>query len=193
VLDQILLHLQPGARVLVACAFALSGIVAITHWAIRHQKLSPFGAWARFVRQWSDPVLRPVEQRVVRAGGNPQDAPLWLVGVTVVAGLIVIALVDWLVGLIVSIYLTAQNGQLLALVVHLVFELLRLAIMIRVIASWINPSPYSRFMRVIGALTNWMIEPIRRIIPSLGMIDISPMIAYFVLLFVEPTVMRLLF
>jgi YggT family protein len=193
VFEQIMLELQPGARVLVACAFCVSLVVAATHWAVRHKTLSPFGAWPRFVRSWSDPLLRPVERRVVRAGGNPQDAPLWLVGVTVIAGLIVLALVGWVYDFILSVYFTAQNGQLLALVVHLVFELLKFAIIARAIASWFNPSPYSRVMRILHALTDWMLDPIRRIIPSMGMVDISPLIAYLVLSFVEPTVMRLLF
>ena len=191
--EQLLLVIQPGVRIAVACAFLLSVIAALTHWAVRHQKINAFGGWAKFVRGWSDPLLRPVERRVVRAGGNPQDAPLWLVGVVVVAGLVVIALVDQLLGLLVSIYLTAQSGQLLPLLVHLLFELLRLAIIVRVLASWVNPSPYSRFMRTVAVLTDWIIDPIRRIIPPLGMFDLSPLIAYFILSFVEPTVMRLLF
>ena len=45
-----------------------------------HRRINPFGAWPSLIRRASDPVLRPLERRVVRMGGNPQDAPLWLIG-----------------------------------------------------------------------------------------------------------------
>jgi uncharacterized protein YggT (Ycf19 family) len=31
------------------------------------------------------------------------------------------------------------------------------------------------------ALTDWIVDPIRRILPPLGMIDLSPLVAYFAL------------
>jgi YggT family protein len=35
-------------------------------------------------------------------------------------------------------------------------------------------------MRPVYFLTDWIVEPLRRIIPPLGMIDISPFVAWFV-------------
>jgi YggT family protein len=70
----------------IVVALLYVGIVALTHWAVRSRKLSPFGAWPRTVRRLSDPVLRPVEQRVIRAGGSPQTAPYWLLAVVVLGG-----------------------------------------------------------------------------------------------------------
>jgi YggT family protein len=37
-------------------------------------------------------------------------------------------------------------------------------------------------MRPVMALTNWLIEPIRRLLPPFGMFDLSPLVAYLVLL-----------
>ena len=34
----------------------------------------------------SDPVLLPLERRIFRAGGNPQNAPLWLLGIVIGGG-----------------------------------------------------------------------------------------------------------
>ena len=36
-------------------------------------------------------------------------------------------------------------------------------------------------MRPLVLLTDWIIEPIRRILPPIGMIDFSPMVAWLVL------------
>jgi YggT family protein len=189
-MDEIAVQLVYGVRFVVAGAFVLSVIVALTHWAVRKGSLNAFGGWARFTRQWSDPILRPLERRVVRSGGNPQDAPLWLVGVTVVGGLVLIGLMNWLIEFIYNMFQSARGGSLLVIVLHYTFEVLRLAIMIRVLSSWINVSPYSRFMRLIHGLTDWLVDPIRRILPPFGMLDFSPLVAYFVLYLAEELVMR---
>jgi YggT family protein len=191
--DVVAVILIEGARAFAAGAFLLSVIVALTHWGVRRGSIAPFGGWARFVRRWSDPVIIPLERRLVRSGANPQDAPIWLVGVAVVLGLIVVALADWLVGFIATLDASVRNGFLLAMLVHSIFELLMLAIMIRVIASWINASPYSLVMRIIHGMTDWLIDPIRRVVPTVGMFDISPLVAYFVLYLVEQMVMRAFF
>ena len=191
-MDEIAVQVVYGVRFLVAGAFVLSAIVALTHWAVRRGTLNAFGAWARVVRRWSDPILRPLERRLVRSGANPQDAPLWLVGVTVVAGLVLIGLVNWLLEFAFTMYQSARGGSLVVIVLHYTFSLLRLAIMVRVFASWLALSPYSRFMRLIHGLTDWLVEPIRRVLPAFGMFDFSPLVAYFVLYLAEQLVMRAL-
>lgn len=182
-----------GARLVAAGAFLLALIVALTHWAVRRGTLQAFGWWARFTRRWSDPIVVPLERRLIRAGANPQDAPAWLLAVTVVAALILVALVDWLIGFVASFFVGMQSGLIVPLVIHWIFQLLMLAIMIRVIASWLSLSPYNRFMRIVYALTDWLVDPIRRVVPTIGIFDISPLVAYFVLYIAEQLVMRAFF
>jgi YggT family protein len=191
--ESLLVDIVYGARILVAGAFACAMIVALTHWAVRRGLLSAFGGWARLVRRSSDPVVVPLERRLARAGANPQDAPIWLVGVVVVAGLAFIALINWLIGFIVSAYQSAESGFLVALLVHSLFEILMFAIMIRVIASWLSISPYARPMRIVDILTDWLIEPLHRVIPPIGIFDVTPIVAYFLLYVAEGVVMRGLF
>jgi YggT family protein len=191
--DSLLLDIVYGARILVAGAFACAMVVALTHWAVRRGSLSAFGGWARLVRRSSDPVVVPLERRLARAGANPQDAPIWLVGVVVVAGLAFIALINWLIGFIVSAYRSAESGFLVALLVHSVFEILMFAIMIRVIASWLSINPHAGPMRIVNILTDWLIEPLHRVIPPIGIFDVTPIVAYFLLYVAEGVVMRGLF
>jgi YggT family protein len=171
------------ARVLVVCALAYASAIGLTHWAVRSQRINPFGTWPRLVRRASDPVLRPLERRIVRAGGSPQDAPLWMVGIVVLGGLLLLTLLHWLAGVVVSLRITAHGGPraVAHLLVDAVFSLLMGAIFVRVIASWFGVSPYTRWMRPVIAATDWIIEPIRRVLPPLGMIDMSPMVAWLIL------------
>jgi YggT family protein len=171
----------------IVVALLYVGIVAVTHWAVRSRKLSPFGAWPRTVRRLSDPVLRPVEQRVIRAGGSPQSAPYWLLAVVVLGGLVLISLVRWSIGFTYSLGSLASaplRVQLLTLL-SWIFTILRFALIVRVIASWFGVSSYSKWMRPIVVLTDWILEPLRRVLPPFGPLDLSPLVAYFILWIAE--------
>jgi YggT family protein len=186
--------LEVVARILVVAALAYAAIVAGTAWAVRSRRMGPFGAWARFVRRTSDPVLRPLERRVVRAGGNPQDASLWLIAIVVAGGLIVISLIHWLVGFSFTMAALGQSGPRVwvRFAVSGLFSLLMLALFVRVIASWLGVSPYGGWMRPVMLATNWLVEPIRRIFPPVGMIDFSPMLAWLALWLARGVLLRML-
>jgi YggT family protein len=171
------------ARGIVVAALVYASIVALTHWAVRRRKIGPFGAWPRLVRRASDPVLLPLERRVIRFGGSPQDAPLWLLGIVIVGGLLLVSLTNWLLGMASSLgaLTSAQPRDWIRLLVGSAFTVVMAAIFIRVIASWFGIGPYRKWMRPLVILTDWIIEPIRRILPPMGMIDFSPMVAWLVL------------
>jgi len=182
------------ARVLVVAALVYASVVAFTHWAVRSRRITPFGAWPRFVRRLSDPVVVPLERRIVRAGGSPQDAPLWLLGVVVAGGLLLLTLVHWLAGFAATLGTLSESGPRAwaAFLVSGLFNVLMIALLIRVISSWFGISPYRPWMRPVMALTNWIIDPIRRILPPFGMIDFSPLVAWLVLTLVRGFVLSLL-
>jgi YggT family protein len=170
-------------RSLVIVALLYASIVALTSWAVRTRKINPFGAWPRAIRKLSDPVLLRLERRIIAAGGTPQSAPLWLVGLVIASGLVLLSLTHWVMGIATGISLAVSGGPRvwLRIFVSAVFTVLMTALLIRVIASWFGIGPYNRWMRPIVALTGWLIDPIRRMLPPFGMIDFSPMVAWLVL------------
>ena len=181
-------------RSIVIVALAYASVVALTHWAVRSRRISPFGFWPRFVRRISDPVILPLERRVLSSGGNPQNTPLWLLAVVIAGGLVLLSLTGWLLDTLVRLSWMAQSGprQWVQALVSSIFTILMAAILIRVIASWLGIGPYRRWMRPVVVLTDWLIEPIRRILPSFGMFDFSPMVAWLVLYIVRDFIVGLL-
>ncbi|HEY7634065.1 MAG TPA: YggT family protein [Gemmatimonadales bacterium] len=182
------------ARALVILALSYASIVALTYWAVRTRRINPFGAWPRFTRRISEPILLPLERRIIGAGGSPQDASLWLVGLVIVGGLLLLSLVHWLIGMAGTMVALTYAGPRawLRFVLGGVFTILMAAIFIRVVASWLGLSPYRRWMRPVMVLTDWLIEPIRRILPPFGMLDFSPMVAWLVLWVVRGFVMGMI-
>lgn len=117
------------------------------------------------------------------AGGSPQDAPLWLLGIVIAGGLLLLSLLSWVVGMSGNLAAMAYSGPRgwLRFLVSAGFSLVMLAIFIRVIASWFGIGPYRPWMRPLVLLTDWIIEPVRRVLPPMGMIDFSPMVAWLIL------------
>jgi YggT family protein len=183
-----------AVRVLVIIALLYASLVALTHWAVRNRRINPFGAWPRFIRRVSDPVILRLEKRIIGAGGSPQSAPYWLLGIVVAGGLVLMSLTAWLIDTVVRLAWMAQSGPRMWIesLVSFAFTVVMAAILIRVIASWLGIGPYRRWMRPVVALTSWIIEPISRILPPFGMFDFSPMVAWLVLYVARGFVLQLI-
>lgn len=181
-------QLVRGVRVAVFVAAIVVGVVALVDWLVRIRRISPFSGVARFFRRSVDPVMVPVERIVLRAGGQPAAAPWWTLVATVLGGLALILILEFVGGLLVQLLAAVQQPVLLPiLLVTWALKLVELALIVRVIASWLPISPYSTWIRWSYPLTNWLLVPLRRIIPPLGAIDITPVVAYLALAWVlEP-------
>lgn len=69
----------------------------------------------------------------------------------------------------------------------LAISLYVIVIIVRAILSWFNPSPYGPGMMFLTRITDPVLERIRRVLPLGGGVglDLSPIIAIFVLLFIK--------
>jgi len=183
-----------GTRVVVFAGFALAAVVAGTHWAVTRGHLTPFSAPARTVRRLGNPVVRPLERMLLSRGGNPASAPFALFWIALAGGLALLALVQWGLGLMLSLASSAASGPtgLLRFLVFGVFSVLKAALWIRVITSWFAISRYSRPMRIVYGLTDWLVEPVRRLLPPMGMFDFSPIVAYLMLWLAQGFLARIL-
>lgn len=183
-----------AVRYAVFAAFALAVLVAVAGWLVRTRRIPPFSTTSKTLRQFTDPVLRPIERRVVRGGGTPVQAGWWLVIGVAVVGVLVVSLTQWLLGAWYSLRGATLGGprNLMALGLAIAFDVLFFAIFARVIASWLGAFRYSRWMRPVYWLTDWLIEPIRRLLPPTGMLDLSPLVALIVLWLVKTLVFRIL-
>jgi YggT family protein len=161
-------------------------VIALVDWAVRTRRVSPFGPIGRFSRRAFDPLFRPVERRIVRAGGLPAHAPWWTLGIVVVGGLLLITLLDYLALVFANVmWGISTPGRFGVMLLSWTFGLFKLAIIVRVIASWIRISPYSRWIRWSYSLTEWMLAPLRRVIPTLGMVDVTPFVAYLIVVLLQ--------
>ena len=73
----------------------------------------------------------------------------------------------------------------LADVMHLALTLYMYMIIIRAVMSWINPNPHNGFVRFIHQATDPVLNRVRRYVPPIGGLDLSPVIVIFALIFLD--------
>lgn len=196
-MTQVLVALATLTAVLRSAFLALGvgfAVLAAVDWSARTRRLNPFGGIARFLRGSVDPRLSGIERQVVRAGGQPSTTPWWALIAFIVLALLFLAALDMLAGIVREIaYATNSGGTgYLYLMIRWAFAILRLALLVRVLSSWFPRAANSRWLRWSFGATEWMLRPLRRVIPSFGMVDITPIVAYFILQIAEGLVSRVL-
>ncbi|RLT42490.1 MAG: YggT family protein [Chloroflexi bacterium] len=77
----------------------------------------------------------------------------------------------------------------IAHIVGYLIQFLGYAILVRSLLSWFPIDRNGPVVQALAAVTDPVLDPLRRIIPPIGMIDITPMIAMIGLLFVGQRLM----
>jgi YggT family protein len=168
-------------RVAVFVIALVAAVIFLVDWLVRTRRIGPFNPVARTFRRVVQPALLPIEQRVIRAGGMPSNAPWWALIVVVLSGIVVIVVLQFVHR---ELYLATRYGAMGArglylLLVNWTFGILQLALIVRVIASWLRIAEWKVWIRWAVVLTEPILRPLRRLIPPLGMMDVTPLVAWF--------------
>jgi YggT family protein len=174
-------------RYAVLAAVVVAVAAAVGSWAVRTRRINPFSRVGRFSRRLSDLVVVPMETQLIRRGANPVNAGWWIAGIALAGGIALISLSEWLVtqALQVSAIAAAGPRGIVRLVIYYASQLVLLALIIRVFGSWFGVGRYTRWMRPVFLLTDWLVEPLRRVIPPFGIVDVTPLVAWLLLLLVR--------
>jgi len=169
---------------------AVAAICAVD-WAVRTRRINPFSKVARFFRGSIDPMMLPVERVVVRAGGTPSAASWWTLVAFALFGILLVSVLNFVGGILYQMVAMASlpANEAWRIPVGWLFDILRLALLVRVLSSWFPSWEYSKWIRWSYVLTDWMIRPLQRLVPRIGMFDISPIVAWLLLTLAEKVVL----
>ena len=81
----------------------------------------------------------------------------------------------------------------LIVLVRTLFELYSFVLLARVLISWIQLDPYNPIVRLLHQLTEPLLAPIRRLLPTAGLFDFSPIVGFIVIRLAEELVVAILF
>ena len=72
----------------------------------------------------------------------------------------------------------------LAYLVNIALTVVYWLILVRALISWVSPDPLNPVVQFLYRMTEPILEPIRRFLPNLP-IDLSPVIAFFAIIFLK--------
>ena len=75
--------------------------------------------------------------------------------------------------------------------VSLSFDVFIVALFIQAILSWVNPDPYHPVSTLLHTLTLPILRPIKKLVPTMGGLDLSTLIALIGLMFIKRVVLSL--
>jgi len=170
-----------------ATAIGAAGILLIVLRSIFiYADVNPFTWHARNVRRVTDPVINPVRRMLLAFRLDPAVAPFIVVILLILVLVLAVQFAGNLLNTVAGILYVVANrrpGGPSAIVGYLLFGFLglyTLAIFCRIILSWVGASYGSRLMRFLIQLTEPLLGPLRRYLPTVGMFDISPIVAFLI-------------
>ncbi|MCD9189148.1 MAG: YggT family protein [Pyrinomonadaceae bacterium] len=151
---------------------------------------NPFGAVGRFafkLKRATDRIVHPAAVVLAQFRIDTRIAPLISILVACVLGYFTLQLFAGVLGMIDGITLGVRNSSITFIVGHILVGFLTiysLLIVIRIVFSWVLSftHPVMRFLRKV---TDPILEPFRRMIPPLGVFDISAIIVLLLLNFLK--------
>ena len=146
--------------------------------------LNPFGWMSRSLRRLTDGFVGPVRGGLRGFGADPKFAPLVVILIAILLGYFVLQLVGTIGGTLLGVLQSVQSGAVITALGFILYGLLSiyiLLIIIRIVFSWAMISYTNRIMRFLVDVTEPLLGPLRRIIPPLGWMDISPIVAFLIL------------
>lgn len=82
-------------------------------------------------------------------------------------------------------FVFANLIEALATIVSYLLQIYMWVIIIRALISWVNPDPYNPIVRFLYQVTEPVLYPIRRRLPFMGGMDLSPIIVLLAILFLQ--------
>lgn len=163
--------------------YALTFMLRFLLQLVRADFYNPF---SQFLVKVTNPLVKPLRKIIPGIGGID-----WASMVVV----ILLMLAEFLlIGLLPKYSIPTPQGLIvlaLAETLSLLVNVFLFSIIIQAIISWINPGSYNPIIGLLHQLTAPLLNPIRRIMPPISGLDLSPMVAiialYLVtLLFIHP-------
>jgi YggT family protein len=152
-------------------ASVVAGVFLLRFW-MQAVRIRPPMSLAQFIYKLTDWLVHPLRKILPGFGGYDWAS---------LTGAFLIAVVSMTIDVWLASQLSVQTILLMSLVRFLqwIFYGLMGLIFIEVILSWVNPhAPLAPFVR---ALNQPLLHPLRRVIPTIGNVDLSPLVLLLIL------------
>ena len=163
-------HIGNAGTFLVETLFGIYILIVMLRLLLQWARADFYNPLSQFIVKATQPVLAPMRGTLPTVGGIDLACVFLLVVLQFAELWIITGILDHRVAAIALLVLSIAELLQLATYVFL------FSILIQVIMSWINPGSYNPMLGVLYSLNEPLLGPARRIVPSLGGLDLSPIV-----------------
>ena len=156
---------------LISTLFSLYILAVMLRFLLGMVRADFYNPISQFLVKITNPLLVPL-RKIIPGAGKVDVAAIILM---LVLQLIMLAIIVALRGVTPPLLslLLAAIGELVILAINIFL----FAIIVQVIISWVNPGSYNPVNGLLNSLTSPVMRPIRRLLPPMSGIDLSPLFA----------------
>jgi YggT family protein len=176
---------------IVICIITFTIVLMLLRIIMNSFDVNPFTWPAMTARRLSDPFIDPVKCGMRNVGVQPKYAPLITILLVILVGWFALQLLSGVLNTVAGVLLAVKASAIIAVIGYVLYGLLALyglLIFIRIIFSWGAISHSNRVMRMLVNITDPLLVPLRRMIPPVGMFDISPIVAFIIVWLLQAAV-----
>jgi YggT family protein len=147
----------------------------------------------QFAVRATQPLLKPLRRVIPSLFGLDMSSLV----LAILVQMVLMALTLWLAVGAIDIYGAGTGGAVLQLLIWAIIGVTGLflniffyALIISVILSWVAPGSHNPGAELVNQITEPLLAPLRRMLPSMGGLDISPILAFMILKLIDMLVIN---
>ncbi len=172
-------YLTQPAIFLVQVLFGLYATLVVLRFLLQLTRADFYNPLSQFIVKATKPLLNPLRRVIPGVSGLDIASLILAWFVLAVEQLAILGLAG------VGFQPVAASLLAIPELVSLIINIFLFAILIGVIISWINPGSYNPVVSLIHSLTEPLLAPVRRRMPDMGGLDLSPMVVMLGLVVLE--------
>ena len=163
--------MQSPFQLLIETIFDLYIMVILLRFFLQLFRADFYNPLSQFVVRATNPVLKPLRKIIPGLGGIDISSLVFAFIVSLIKLSLLYTILSNTFPSVAQLIIISL-AELLSQTANLLFWL----VLVRVLMSWINPGVHNPIVAVIYQLTEPLMAPLRRIIPPMGGLDLTPII-----------------
>ncbi|WP_313514637.1 YggT family protein [Pseudomonas sp.] len=161
-------------------------LIVLLRFILQMVRADFYNPMSQFIVRATQPLLRPLRKVIPGFGGVDLASLVLAILVQMLLMVITLVLMGYGVGgFLLQVLIWAIIG-----VTSLFMKVFFFALIISVILSWVAPGTHNPAAELVNQICEPLLSPIRRILPNLGGLDLSPIFAFIALNLIDMLVIN---
>lgn len=184
-------YLLSPLTLIINTLFDLYILLVLLRFLLQMLRADFYNPVSQFIVRATNPPLRPLRRAIPSIGGQDTGSIVLCLAVIYIKFLILRAMSITMVpiGSVSAPIGAVSYGGLavmsIADLVSLTLTVFLVAVIVKVVLSWINPGAYNPMIGLVDRIASPVLRPVQRLIPPLGGLDLSPLFASLALLVIK--------